>query len=174
MAEEQKDDGFADLDEVDSTSLVLVKHASLLQNGLGQSLSLYVPEGYGLSLLRRLVYSGCKAIGERELLKLSMECNTRVFPQDYPETEAGQLLAHSKAMDVVKNDYCPRPPSKRLNFQLMKQPAPFLPSVLFAASNVRHFTLQSVCRGVPTDNSLIYLPTVDDLRVICAEHFQKR
>ena len=69
---------FEDVEE--TTSIILVKHASLLSNGLGQSMSIYVPEGYGLSMLRRLVYSGCKAIGERELLKLMLECNTRVFP----------------------------------------------------------------------------------------------
>ena len=71
-------------EEADSVSVILVKHQSLLANGLGQAVTLYVPEGYGLGLLRRLVYSGCKAIGEREYLKLMMECNTRVFPQDYP------------------------------------------------------------------------------------------
>jgi len=57
-----------------SFSVLVVKHASLLSNGLGQSFSLYFPEGYSLSLLRRFVYSGCKAIGEREQLKLMMEC----------------------------------------------------------------------------------------------------
>ena len=69
---------FEDVEEL--TSVFLVKHASLLSNGLGQAMTLYVPEGYGLPLMRRLVYSGCKAIGERELLKLMLECNKRVFP----------------------------------------------------------------------------------------------
>ena len=94
-------------------------------------MSLYVPEGYGLSILRRLVYSGCKAIGERELLKLMLECNKRVFPLDFPETKAGQELAQQMAFEGLKNFYCPRPPSKRVNYQLIRQPAPFNPLVLF-------------------------------------------
>ena len=100
----------------DLTSVLLVKHASLLANGLGQAFTLYVPEGYGLGLLRRLVYSGCKAIGERELLKLMLECNTRVFPQDYLETKAGKEFSTATALEWIKKNYCPRPPSKRLNF----------------------------------------------------------
>jgi len=31
-----------------------------------------------------------------------------------------------------------------------------------------------VGKGVPTDKSLLYLPTVDDLKLICLEHFTKR
>ena len=67
------------------TSIVVVKHTSLLANGLGQAISIFIPEGYGLSMLRRFVYSGCKAIGEREHNKLMLECGKEVFPKDYPE-----------------------------------------------------------------------------------------
>ena len=107
-------------DVEDLTSVFLIKHPSLLSNGLGQAMTLYVPEGYGLSLLRRLVYSGCKAIGERELLKLMLECNKRVFPQDFPETQAGKDLAQQTAIEAIKTQYCPRPPSKRVNYQLIR------------------------------------------------------
>ena len=100
----------------DLTSVMLVKHASLLQNGIGQAFTLYVPEGYGLALLRRLVYSGCKAIGEREYCKLMLECGTRVFPQDFPETKAGRALLTENAKEAIKKQYCPRPPSKRVNY----------------------------------------------------------
>ena len=110
----------------------MVKHPSLLSNGLGQAMSLYVPEGNGLSILRRLVYSGCKAIGERELLKLMLECNRRFFPHDFPETKAGQELSQKKSIEDLTMKYCPRPPSKRVNYQLIRQPAPFNPQVLFS------------------------------------------
>lgn len=105
---------FEDIEDL--ISVFLVKHPSLLSNGLGQAMTLYVPEGFGLALLRRLVYSGCKAIGERELLKLMLECNKRVFPQDFPETKAGKDFAHNMALESIKTVYCPRPPSKRVNF----------------------------------------------------------
>ena len=71
---------FEDVNEQNLTSIVLIRHGSLLSNGLGQAISIYIPEGYGLSMLRRFVYSGCKAIGEREHDKLMMECGKRVFP----------------------------------------------------------------------------------------------
>ena len=139
-------------------------------------MTLYVPEGYGLGTLRRLVYSGCKAIGEREHLKLMLECNKRVFPHDFPETNAGAELAATLALEGIKADYCPRPPSKRVNFQIYRQPAPFNPLVLFPRTEgaLRPVTVQAVCRGVPVDKSLIYLPTEDDLRIICLEYFTKR
>ena len=71
---------FEDVRDEGLTSVVIVKHPSLLANGLGQAISIYIPEGYSLSLLRRFIYSGCKAIGEREEHKLMMECGKRVFP----------------------------------------------------------------------------------------------
>jgi hypothetical protein len=76
--------------ENDLVTIYIVKNPPLLSNGLGQSFCVIAPEGYGMDLWRRLIYSGCKAIGEREHLKLMMECARRVFPWDYPETKAGQ------------------------------------------------------------------------------------
>ena len=83
-------------------------------------MTLLVPEGYALGLLRRFVYSGCKAIGEREYLKLMMECNKRVFPNDYPETKAGSELALAKGIEFVQTKYCKKPPSKRINYQIVR------------------------------------------------------
>ena len=90
---------YVDFNEEDLTSIVIIKHASLLSNGLGQAISIYIPEGYGLSILRRFVYSGCKAIGEREHHKLIMECGKRVFPVDYPGTKSAQKFFHDNAMN---------------------------------------------------------------------------
>ena len=70
--------------------------------------------------MRRLVYSGCKAIGEREYLKLMMECGRRVFPYDYPNTKAGQVFALNSAVSQIENDYCLKPASKRVNYQAIK------------------------------------------------------
>jgi hypothetical protein len=52
----------------------VIKNKQLSSVGLGQAFTLIVPEGYGLSFLRRFVYSGCKPIGEREELALMLEC----------------------------------------------------------------------------------------------------
>lgn len=67
----------------------IIKNQQINNSGLGQAFTVIVPEGYGLSFLRRFVYSGCKAIGEREELALMLECQQRVFPYDHPETEIG-------------------------------------------------------------------------------------
>ena len=111
---------FEDVGDEGLTSVVIVKHSSLLSNGLGQAISIYIPEGYSLSLLRRFIYSGCKAIGEREEHKLMMECGKRVFPQDYPGTNTAKLVYHENALRFIEEQYCPRPPSKRVNFQILK------------------------------------------------------
>ena len=96
--------------------MFVCKNASLLNNGLGQSYCIMVPEGYGLGIWRRMVYSGCKAIAEREHLKLMMECGRRVFPYDFPNTVAGQKQSLDQAVSYLENDYCLKPSSKRVNF----------------------------------------------------------
>lgn len=75
-------------------TVFLIKNKPLLSTGLGQSFTLLIPKGYGLNLLRRFVYSGCKPIAEREELNLKLECKTRSFPYDYPQTKAGQEVMH--------------------------------------------------------------------------------
>ena len=114
--EEVDTEMFEDVGDEGLTSVVVVKHASLLAKGLGQAISIYIPEGYSLSLLRRFIYSGCKAIGEREEHKLMMECGKRVFPEDYPGTNTAKLVYHDNALRFLEEKYCPRPPSKRVNF----------------------------------------------------------
>ena len=42
------------------------------------------------------------------------------------------------------------------------------------AVNLKAVAVHSIGRGVPIDNSLLYLPTAEDLRVICLEHFTQR
>jgi hypothetical protein len=69
-----------------------------------------------MGLWRRLVYSGCKAIGEREYLKLMLECGRKVFPYDFPTTSAGQKQFLEEAVSFIENDYCLKPASKRVNY----------------------------------------------------------
>ena len=89
---------FEDEQTTDLTSIFIIKHPALLSNGLGQSISVIIPEGYGLSMLRRFVYSGCKAIGEREHRKLMLECGREVFPVDYPEAQLAHQYHHENAI----------------------------------------------------------------------------
>ena len=40
--------------------------------------------------------------------------------------------------------------------------------------NLKAVAVHSIGRGVPIDKSLLYLPTTEDMRVICLEHFTQR
>ncbi len=71
-------------EEGETVTVIVVKNPDMMPNGFGQSYSVIVPTGYGLGIFRRLVYSGCKAIGHKEYLSLMLECGKQVFPEDYP------------------------------------------------------------------------------------------
>ena len=78
------------MQEQEPITVFLIKQKPIAPNGLGQKYTVLIPPGYSLAFLRRFVYSGCKAIGEREELNLALECKARVFPYDYPFSQAGK------------------------------------------------------------------------------------
>lgn len=98
---------------------MLVYNGARKQDGYGTSISILCPQGHCLQLMRRFSYSGCKPIGEREYKKLMLECWQRVFPYDYPGTQAFKLEAERSAYEQVAK-YAGRPPSKRCNFLSLK------------------------------------------------------
>lgn len=118
-----------------------------------------------MGIWRRLVYSGCKAIGEREYCKLMMECGRRVFPWDYPETKAGQEALMQVAVNDIENEYCLKPASKRVNYQALRQPCPFFPLAIFNLSAPIFVEIQAITR-VPQNNALLYLPNAEDVKQI--------
>lgn len=70
-------------------SIIIVKVPTLdPSTGYGTRYMVIVPEGFGQQVLRRFVYSGCRAIAIKEYLAICL--HERVFPFDYPETRAGQ------------------------------------------------------------------------------------
>lgn len=77
-------------EDAESVTLILVKLPALTSSGFGTRYQLIAPEGYGLNLLRRFIYSGCKAIGIKETLSIHLEAGQRCFPYDFPETPAGR------------------------------------------------------------------------------------
>ena len=83
-----------------------------------------MPEGYGLQVLRRLSYSGCKVIALREYLSICLEAGVRAFPYDYPETSAGQAWLQM-TNEEKRHKYALRPPSKRVNYQVLRTQYPF-------------------------------------------------
>jgi hypothetical protein len=93
-------------------------------------------------------------------MKLMLECGQRLFPFDYPETKAGRAWMTNRAHDEI-DVYVKLPPSKRPNYQALKQPAPFLPISIFK-NDFAFAKIIPVHRGVIETNSLIYLPTKGD------------
>lgn len=128
-----------------------------MTNGFGSSFQVLVPPGYGLSLFRRLVYSGCKPIGHKEYLSLKLECGVPVFPDDYIQTEAGDIEASLAGLEKMRK-YCARPPSKRLNYQRINSLNPFRPVINQAASHA-FALITSFQRGVPHDGAGLFAPT---------------
>jgi hypothetical protein len=63
-----------DDEESEYVTVIIWKNNEQLSNGFGCSFNIMVPSGYGLGIFRRLVYSGCKAIGHKEFLSLRLEC----------------------------------------------------------------------------------------------------
>ena len=70
-----------------------------MKSGFGTQYQLIAPEGFGQQLLRRLVYSGCRAIGLKEYLAIRLESGSRMFPYDYPETKAGGEWAKRSGLE---------------------------------------------------------------------------
>ena len=60
-------------EEKEYITILIFKSKEHSMNGFGSAFNIIIPEGYGVNLFRRLVYSGCKAIGHREFLSLKLE-----------------------------------------------------------------------------------------------------
>ncbi len=88
-----------------------------------------------------------------------LECQQRAFPYDYPQTDAGKSIMLTTAQEKL-NLYCKRPPSKRVNYQNLCQPMPFLPTI---GANFFYMAIP-LERGVPVTGSLIYLPCKEDIQ----------
>ena len=78
--------------ESEYVSIIVYQEAqneAQVANGFGQSLNIVIPQGNGLNLFKRLVYSGCKPLGYNEYLSIMLEANQPVFPEDFPNTQIG-------------------------------------------------------------------------------------
>jgi hypothetical protein len=60
--------------ESDVVTVLVIKNDESMNNGFGQSFTIMIPAGYGISVFRRLVYSGCKSIGHKEYRSIKLEC----------------------------------------------------------------------------------------------------
>ncbi|CDW89507.1 ribonucleases p mrp protein subunit pop1 containing protein [Stylonychia lemnae] len=146
---------------LDYTTVIIYKNQYQLSNNFGASFQILIPQGYGLNLLRRFVYSGCKPIGLKEYLAINMEVMNPVYPFDYLQTQTGQKQGVVKAHQDLEI-YCKRPASKRINYQVYNFSNPFLQK--FKLNQAQKFiNLFSYSRGVAQSGAMIFLPDQNDI-----------
>jgi len=81
-----------------------------------------------------------------------------VFPYDYPETKAGDnWLKQMTFLPAIRN-YALRPPSKRVNFQRLKNKYPFgrldiREKYAAAAKDLLFVSITALSQGVPKPNA---------------------
>ena len=71
-----------------------------------------------------LVYQGARVGGLRELESCSLEQGVGCYPRDYPDTQAGKLLAEEES-DKLAVKYTRYPPAKRPNYVKLGVASPF-------------------------------------------------
>lgn len=96
-------------------------------NRVEESYMLIFERGYCIDLLRRFTYANTKAIGLKEYERYKNQHNQLSFPKDYPGTFAYKQYILSRAKISI-GKYYRKPPSKRVNYQKIKNPSPFYPS----------------------------------------------
>ena len=91
---------------------------------IGTGFDLVLPSNWAMSFWIALIYRGARACGTRELRKCSLEALVPHFPEDYPDTLAGQ--GYSKAERRALEERFQRyPPDKRRNYGKLLIASPF-------------------------------------------------
>jgi len=144
---------------------MLVKNSS--PNKFGDSIEIFIESGYALGLLRRLSYSGTKVLGLEEYKILQLEREQLLYPFDYPETKAYSELAKKSGRNLV-NEYCKKPPMKRLNFSKINSPWPFKSDWGMLEGEMVN-VLISMSRRTPAELCYICEPEEGDLDVDSVE-----
>ena len=84
-----------------------------------------IPCGWGMAFWIPFIYHGGRACGLKELsVCTSLECLVPLFPEDYPDTVAGQLAEKEECL-LMEEKYSRYPPDKRPNFGKLRVQFPF-------------------------------------------------
>ena len=83
-----------------------------------------LPRSWAMPFWISLVYNGASAGGLRELGRVAMEAGSLQFPEDWPDTAAGQQEDMRRRV-ADENAYLRRPPAKRLDYSLLCVHRPF-------------------------------------------------
>ncbi len=91
---------------------------------IGIGWDLILPANWATAFWVALIYRGARACGMRELKRCSLEALVPHFPEDFPDTEAGQKHDDTLRQALVEK-YLRRPPDKRRNYGKLLIPSPF-------------------------------------------------
>lgn len=90
----------------------------------GSGWDLILPAGWSMAFWVTNIYHGARAGGLRELQCLANEQQAEHFPEDYPDTSAGQA-EENRIQSEKEAEHNRRPPAKRPNFTKLGMANPF-------------------------------------------------
>lgn len=93
-------------------------------SSLGTGWDLVLPPEWGMAFWVSLIYRGARACGLTELRRCSLESHLLHFPQDFPDTHAGQRH-NFKQRKELEEQYLKKPPNNRLNYGKLLVATPF-------------------------------------------------
>eukprot|EP00475_Leptophrys_vorax_P008992 TRINITY_DN15891_c0_g2_i1.p1 TRINITY_DN15891_c0_g2~~TRINITY_DN15891_c0_g2_i1.p1 ORF type:complete len:675 (+),score=145.97 TRINITY_DN15891_c0_g2_i1:61-2025(+) len=115
--------------EEDICEVMLVQFPGIShgKSGFGSGWEVFVSSSWARVVFQSLVHAGARAIGLREQARFAFEAGTVNFPEDFPDSPAGKQFRMHEALEY-KNFWDKRPPSKKVNYQLLgiDQPLPCL------------------------------------------------
>ncbi|KAL4481569.1 hypothetical protein ABPG74_007658 [Tetrahymena malaccensis] len=155
--------------------LMIVFNNSRQHKAFGQGVTLVVNQGRGILVWRLLSFIACKAIGLNEYNNIIEESGQKVFPNDYPLTQAYSTL-NRELLETKVTKHFLRPQGKRVNYMKINSPFPFKPNFDYVLSkylesedkivaqqeDLQDVRVIMVGRGKPDTNSYICLPEAED------------
>ena len=94
--------------------------------GYGSSWDIVLPSGWAMAFWMALVYRGARTGGLQEGETLALEQGVPFFPNDFPDTPAGESY-NAKLKDDGEAKYKRYPPAKRPNYDRLGVKSPFSP-----------------------------------------------
>ena len=135
-------------------------------NSLGTGWDLVLPPEWGMAFWVSLIYRGARACGLTELRRCSLESHLLHFPQDFPDTHAGQRHS-SKQRRELENQYLKRPPNDRLNYGKLLVATPFH---IAWEDLVRRWANVDVCESHPDAGAKSHPDAGSNLDAKCDSH----
>ncbi|SPQ93966.1 unnamed protein product (mitochondrion) [Plasmodiophora brassicae] len=96
------------------------------QDGSCSGWDVIVPKSWGMPFWKAMVFAGARAIGLDDRGNILFEHGLPCFPDDFPDTVAGDMLATHRET-VLRGKYERTPPAKRVNYAVNRISSAFRP-----------------------------------------------